>query len=518
MNQSLKPPRDFGSALSILLGVMALLIGVGLSYVIYMDGLTGHRWQVKTLGPKPALVNDLPFVRTAMILFVGVAFTFLLAWVYRSGEWDRPALGILIFSLFADVVPGIFQFALLLIVIVLVERTIRKGDMRFPLTPLIFPLGLIMMSYSFTFVQAEKIGNIIPNMLFRMSYMSMVVLFPILIRTRKHLDVVLHFMIIATVMSTTVGIGQMVLSAVTGQPVTFTTADYNRINSPFGPLTRCTGLMLHPNHQSNALSAVAVLLLFFATRPAQYITRQRRTLYLVVAFYLGIGVLITFSRSGWLALGTCSLIIPLIRYPRYALTYLIVAGGILFVGFSTDAAKAFYEMVRDFNQASADFRWHIDHIAIQSFLNDPWMGRGVGQILHYFNPYHLEVHNTYLQALSEMGVIGILCLLSLVGFMGFRMLERIFNAKHFLDRDWIIGLTLAAGILAIQNLFAMFLWIKFLWALTALIETAVLVSKRHSRLEAKEDADDASDLIFLRPTPSLPAATPANTPANTNGY
>ncbi|TAH38135.1 MAG: O-antigen ligase domain-containing protein [Planctomycetota bacterium] len=486
-------PRDFGPLASAVLGAAAVLLGVGVAWLVRLDAIHGQWLQMLLMGPQPMLVNDLPYLWTLVGVLLLGAFTGLLAWAYKCGEWDRPVLGLLVFSFFADVVPALFQISLLGILLLLADRALRRRDLPFRLTPLIFPLCLVVISYSVTFLQTDKPGNTLADLVFRLSYMSVVVLLPVLLRTRRHLEIFLHFALIAGVLSATTGILQFALSTVYGTPITFTSADYNRVTTPFGIFPRCTGLMLHPNHQSNVLGALAVLLLWLATGPRRQIQWPTRWLYLSVYAYLAVAIILTWSRSGWLALGACTLLIPIVRWPKYSAFFIIPLGVVALVLYETGFAKWLYDTVKNFNASSADFRWHIDHIAIQAWLTYPVFGRGVGQMLNYNNPYSLEVHDTYLQILSEMGLFGMLALGSLALTLGYRMLDRLFRARHPTDREWIIGLTFAAGITLVQNMFAMFLWIKFLWALIALLETAVMVS-----LTQKGD-EEPRDLVFLRP-------------------
>lgn len=500
MRQSPSEVRDFGPAASAVFGALALLLGVGLAWLLRLEAIYDGWLKLTLMGPAPMMINNLPhtFAWAGLLLFG--ALTGILAWAYKCGEWDRPLLGLLVFSFFADVIPALFQLSLVSLLLLLLDRCLRRRDLPFRLTPMVFPIGLVVLAYCFTFWLSDKPGSVLPDLIFRGSYMSMVVLLPAILRTRRHLETFLHFAIIAGVLSATTGMLQMILSTIYGTPITFTMAEYNRVTTPFGIFPRCTGLMLHPNHQSNVLGALAALLMWLATGPKSEIKWQTRVLYLSVYVYLGVAIILTWSRSGWVALGACTMLIPIVRWPKYSAFFLIPVGLIGLVMYETGFAKWLYDTVKNFNASSADFRWHIDHIAIQAFSESPLVGRGVGQMLNYNNPYHLEVHDTYLQILSEMGLVGVIALGAVAGMLGWRMMNRLFHARHPTDREWIIGLTFAAGITLVQNMFAMFLWIKFLWALIALIETAIMIS-----LTQRGD-EEPKDLVFLRSARPLPAS------------
>ena len=168
----------------------------------------------------------------------------------------------------------------------------------------------------------------------------------------------------------------------------------------------------------------------------------------------------------------------------------------------TGLAEELYEIALGFNKSSAEFRWHIDLIATQAFAGDPWTGIGVGGVVDYYNAYQLPVHDTYLQVASELGIFGIVVIGGMVLALAMRLAMVLFSGRHPLDREWTIGLLLCAGITAIQSQFAMFLWMKFIWALFALMECAVQISKRqHGDVEP-------DDLALLRPR-TLPDRAPA---------
>jgi O-antigen ligase len=267
-------------------------------------------------------------------------------------------------------------------------------------------------------------------------------------------------------------------------------------------MVRFTGLMMHPNQLSNVLASVAVLALWFATRPPELISRGRRMLLLLAFVYLSAAIFLTFSRSGWLSLGLMSAAVPLLRWPKISPVYIGSMAGVAGLMWATGLAEEIYQIVLGFNKSSAEFRGNIDLIATQAFASDPWTGIGVGGVVDYFNAYQLPVHDTYLQVASELGIFGIVVIGGMVLALAMRLAMVLFNGRHPLDREWAIGLLLCAGITAIQSQFAMFLWMKFIWALFALMECTVQISNRqHGDVEP-------DDLAVLRPR-TLPEGAPA---------
>ena len=75
---------------------------------------------------------------------------------------------------------------------------------------------------------------------------------------------------------------------------------------------------------------------------------------------------------------------------------------------------------------------------------------------------------------ANLSIFQILFFRSLVGICVIALFARLarvaMQARHPLDRDFAIGMLLASGITLIQSMFAMFLWVRFLWAVLALME------------------------------------------------
>ncbi len=467
--------RDYGFFGGALLGLLGLGLGAALGYLSFLDGRLGWLTQIELLGPQPMVLNDIPFLGILSAAAAAGVVAWFLAWVRASGCWDRPVLGLMAFSFFADAIPGLYQVSLALALLVLVDRAIRRGDMPLVLTPLVVPIGLVLISYSTLFLQSTKPAPDILDFGLRSSYLAMVLLMPVLLRTPRQLDLLLRFMIVAACLSTAAAFAQLGLSFATGQIVTFGASAFDHFRIGELVVPRCSGLMYHPNHASNTLATVAVLVLYFATGGRERMTRGRRLLYFGVYLFLAMGVAITWSRSGWLTLGIATMLIPVLRWPRIVPAYLAIVAALAVVGWTSGVVPAMYEFVLQLNQDSADFRWHIDRLALHAFQENPWIGIGVERMVEWFNPFHLQVHNTYLQALSEMGVFGFSAFVLLVFWLAGRVLKAFRAARDPWRRDWLVALSLASVVILVQNLFEMFLWIKYLWFWIALIETAVLV-------------------------------------------
>lgn len=490
---SVLPSRDYGALGTVLQWVIALGCGVGIATFIRWDGIFGLRQQIEQLGPYPPLVNDVPYLYTLAILLVVGIFIMFFGWVLKVGSLDRPLLALMAFSLNADVIPGLFQISMFGFLFMLISRGMKQGDIPIHFTALVFPIILVVVSYCTTMLVVESPIGVTTKMSFRVSYLMMVLLLPCVIRTRRQFEMFIHYLIVAALISAGAELVQMVLSGVVGKPMTFSETSYNRVTTPYGVYPRLTGLMYHPNHQSNLMATEAILALWIATRPKRLLSAGRRVFFATAYVVLVFAVFFTWSRSGWLCVGVASMAVPIVRWPRFSPVYLGILGVLGGLAYSTGVAEQVYEIVRSFNASSADFRWHIDDIATQAFLWSPAIGVGVGGSTTFYNPYQLQVHDTYLQALSEMGLFGSAIFLLLFGMVFGRLFHVALKGRNELDRDWAWAFLFAAIVTLIQSSFAMFLWIKFLWGMVAMMECLVLISRN------QQGAAEPDDLLVLRP-------------------
>ena len=484
---------DFDSKTSLWRGIALVLLGWLVAFFVKNDGIFSQRIQVDILGPNPVLVNDLPYLGSMLLIFGGLLLICIVGLAIKSGSIDRFVLGMFAFSLSADVVPMVFQLSILGFSYILIARGLRQRRIPFRLTPMVVMLGLMMLSYAVSLLQTAQPLSLIPNMLYRSTYLILVLLLPALLVSRRHLDTLFDFMLVAAMVTVGVEIAQYILSVISGSIITFSPSAYNRVETPFGTMPRLTGLMYHPNHQTNILATQAIMALWFSLQPKGTIDRRRRMFLFAAYVILAFGTVVTMSRSGWLSLAAATTLVPLLRFKKAAPWYLLTVVGLGLLAYTTGFAEAIYQVVHDMNGDSADFRWHIDDIALEAFFARPWFGVGTSNLLDFFNPYQLEVHDTYLQIASGMGIVGILVYGGYILATIIRLINVALNPASPAYREWAIALLFGLMITAIQSLFAMFLWIKFLWGIFGISESVIMNN------HAKKTGQSSNDFIFLPP-------------------
>ena len=484
---------DFNSKTSLWRGLALVLLGWLVAFFVKNDGIFSRRIQIDILGPNPSLVNDMPYLGSVLLILVGLLLIFLVGLAIKSGSIDRVVLGMFAFSLNADVVPMLFQISVIGFCYILVDRGLRQRRIPFRLTPMVVLLGLMMLSYSVSFLQTTQPLSLMSNMIYRSTYMLLVVLLPALLVSRRHLDTLFDFMLVVAMITVGVEIAQYILTAMSGRIITFSPASYNHVMTPFGIMPRLTGLMYHPNHQSNILATQAAMALWFSLQPKDTIDRRRRMFLFAGYVILAFGTVITMSRSGWLSIAIATVLVPLIRFKKVAPWYLLMVVGLGLLAYATGFAEAGYKVVHDMNGDSADFRWHIDDIALEAFFTRPWFGVGASNLLDFFNPYQLEVHDTYLQIASGMGIFGILVFGGYIFAVIIRLIHVALNPASSAYREWAIALLFGLMITGIQSFFAMFLWIKFLWGVFGIAESVIMNNRD------KKYRPSPNDFIFLPP-------------------
>ncbi|MDE0586244.1 MAG: O-antigen ligase family protein [Planctomycetota bacterium] len=484
---------DFNSKTSLWRGLALVLVGWLVAFFVKNDGIFSRRIQIDILGPNPAFVNDIPYFGSVLLIVVGLLLIFIVGLAIKSGSIDRVVLGMLALSLNADVIPMLFQLSVVGFSYILVDRGLRQRRIPFRLTPMVVFMGLMILSYAVSFLQNPEPLSLISNLLYRSTYLILVILLPALLVSRRHLDTLFDFMLVAAMLTVGVEIAQYILSAMSGSIITFSTSGYNSVVTPFGTIPRLTGLMYHPNHQSNILATQGIMALWFSLQPKGTLNRRRRMFLFAGYIILAFGTVITMSRSGWLSIAVATVLVPLIRFNKIAPWYFVTLVGLGLLAYTTGLGEASYKVIHDINGASADFRWHIDDIALEAFFTRPWFGVGTSNLLDFFNPYQLEVHDTYLQIASGMGLFGILVFGGYILTTIIRLINVVLNPASPAYRDWAIALLFGLMITAIQSFFAMFLWIKFLWGVFGIAESVIMNNSD------KKTHQSANDFIFLPP-------------------
>jgi O-antigen ligase len=217
---------------------------------------------------------------------------------------------------------------------------------------------------------------------------------------------------------------------------------------------RLANPVLGPNVLGEALVcglAIAVAVLVMYRSPAM------RILTIAAGLFVGVGILLTTSRSALIAL-VASLVAAVALAGRWRFialcATLVLAGGtyIYFQQFAPASAKQRIEAPLSSQERSSDGRNTIWSLAIRAFEDNPVIGVGAGNFrvvqVRYLlrpgvdrartqtsevvdDPHGKVAHNSFLSVASELGVVGLALFVFLIAFAAASLLKaaRLFKAK-----------------------------------------------------------------------------------------
>jgi O-antigen ligase len=184
------------------------------------------------------------------------------------------------------------------------------------------------------------------------------------------------------------------------------------------------GMFGNPNDLALSLN----LLLPFAVSFALISKGMKRTLYFICAALLAVGVVVTFSRGGFLGLITAAgvLLWKLSKRNRAlaVLAFLVATSFFLVVmpaGYSGRLTTIF--SIEDDPTGSAQARRELLNRGLQVAANHLILGVGMGNF-HIYSIREQVAHNSYLEIAAELGVAGLIAYLILI-FAPLRSLRRI---------------------------------------------------------------------------------------------
>jgi O-antigen ligase len=283
---------------------------------------------------------------------------------------------------------------------------------------------------------------------------------------------------------------------------------------------------------SNALAAVLVAGVVLSLALAYELRRKPliRVSLLVIAALCLLCNFLTLSRGGLIALGVAMVAAILFggRWRTAAIGLSVLAAASAFVFFAFLATPAQTERVTSFGGGSG--RTDLWTVGWRMVEAHPLTGVGAGNFqaesIHYLiapgalhrtdlilNTQHVA-HNTYLQVLSELGVVALVPFLAILVFALWCLLaaarafrDRGEDGMEVIARATFVGL---AGILA-ADFFVSGQFSKQLWLLLGLGPALLAMSKRRS-IDGRDEDDEAADVApplapeHLEPHPSPPPA------------
>jgi putative inorganic carbon (hco3(-)) transporter len=184
------------------------------------------------------------------------------------------------------------------------------------------------------------------------------------------------------------------------------------------------GIFSNPNEVAYALVILVPLAVYLATPRGWFV----RLLMTAISLLYAVAIYVTFSRGGLIALVA---VIALVGWRKkkgwiLVLTIVLLVGGSMF-------ASRFWSRDQDFSQLNGDAtveqRLATTQAGFDMFMDHPLLGVGFGCSVVAWPLYApdnvytrgaLVTHNTFIQALSETGLLGFIPFISLLGYSLYR--------------------------------------------------------------------------------------------------
>ena len=136
---------------------------------------------------------------------------------------------------------------------------------------------------------------------------------------------------------------------------------------------------------------------------------------------LSVSILLTFSRGGWLGF-LIGLVGMIVLFEKKKFPVLILAGFLSILCLLPPFIK---RVMFSFGSTGDSQRYVIWQGAIDMIKENPFLGKGLGTFMNYFDQYVSNIgifyaHNCYLQLWAESGIFSLIVFLSLTGLVVYR--------------------------------------------------------------------------------------------------
>jgi O-antigen ligase len=285
-------------------------------------------------------------------------------------------------------------------------------------------------------------------------------------------------LVAVAVASSLVGIVQVTVYYATGVPYTlyvqWSPGEAFKF-TPLGRLLRASAL--NPNAQMLATIEMLALpfLLFRVTQPG--LERGQRLLLLAALGVLGLGHLLTWNYVAFAGTALVLLGFPFLRWPHltiHLLLALLLAGSLLYYAGVVDwlysVSAGDQSIARGLSQ-----RFTLIKLGLAKLGRDPWFGEGRGFVRYSGNYWHRPVHNAYVQAAAELGIVGGLIFSAMLATLLAQLAHLARSAARF-SREILRPALLAFGGLLVNMLGEPMLDAANTWLTLGLVQAMVLVA------------------------------------------
>lgn len=174
-------------------------------------------------------------------------------------------------------------------------------------------------------------------------------------------------------------------------------------------------------HSPNRLADIFLMFIILNISILLFEKKVKWKLLGLISTLLGVGgIIVTYSRGGWLSLLAAIFIVALLRSKKVVLIFMIIL--LIIPLFMPDAVMNRFKSITDLNESSNRGRILIWKAGINMVKDHPILGVGWHNVKHIYKDYKLhshdtiyvQLHNVYLHILAELGIIGLFIFLVLI--------------------------------------------------------------------------------------------------------
>jgi O-antigen ligase len=220
-----------------------------------------------------------------------------------------------------------------------------------------------------------------------------------------------------------------------------------------------------------------------------------KKLLIVGVLLMSVVNLLTFSRTGWIALAFELLILVLIRY-RKNIRSLFELGLVALLILSPLVLYGYIFMTSEIVRSSNLNRIALTKIALEAFAKHPVIGAGAGTfveqvardrwyIADFGSP--LEAHGVVQKLLAETGLLGFLTFFALLGYIILRLVK-VYNSlpRESSYKYILLALILSSGGSIIFQLFNTSYFVSKLWLPLGVALAAARLAEEKMRVERQD--------------------------------
>lgn len=465
--------------------IQPLLIGSSISILICIDpyissSLNIYLGDINPFKTIPYLITILFLVILSLILIVKVLS------ISKEGI-NRFLLFALLMTPFVTFLnlAGI-RFGILILTLCIglwLMRGFYTGEIAFVKSP-IYPIILIFL-LPMLISSTIPVGGAFRNLfsIFDMFTSRILLVFFVIniISTKWELLRCINYLLYLGFASSLIAICQLIIYLLSGINLSFATGEQAWIFLPFGKLPRVTALMLDPNELGAILAVLSAITLYLSLSNSFSI--RRRLLYIVEFSFGFVAILLTWSRTAWVALGFSFFLIPFIK--RSYLSIYIMSGIILLgiIGYLGGFINILTDIFMSLGEGSISFREDLFYIGLDDVRRYPMTGVGFNTSSEFNNPYDEPIHNGFLQVAAETGLWGSFIFLGIFIYIIIKFLI-LLNKNRDKEFRWVVK-ALFIGYLSFPIIFQFqpFAFEKFFWLFIGLCESLFLVFREKKGLQ-----------------------------------